>query len=120
MLEKYNKIWEKVSNTIKKGFDSELVYNEEYLRNKIKSYEGKISTHFHGNKIPKEVSQCICFSAILIDNIFRTGKNYCPQAFLKEYKYAVKEKKMTKYVTDKLEISSTEKFFSIFNITESI
>ena len=27
LLEKYNKIWDKVSNVFKKGFDSEPVYN---------------------------------------------------------------------------------------------
>ena len=35
LLKKYNKIWDKVCNTIKKGFDSELVYNEKYVKNKI-------------------------------------------------------------------------------------
>ena len=28
LLKKYNKIWDKVSNGIKKGFDSEPLYNE--------------------------------------------------------------------------------------------
>ena len=36
LLEKYNKIWDKVSNTIKKQFDSEPVYNEKYLKIKSK------------------------------------------------------------------------------------
>ena len=30
LLEKYNEIWDKVSKIIKKGFDSEPVYNDEY------------------------------------------------------------------------------------------
>ena len=42
LLEKYNKIWDKVCSTTKKGFDSEPVYDEKYLIPKIKSYEGKI------------------------------------------------------------------------------
>ena len=42
MLEKYNEIWDKDSNAIKKGFNSKSVYNENYLRTKIKSYQGKI------------------------------------------------------------------------------
>ena len=46
LLKKYNDIWDIVSNIIKKGFDNELVYNEKYLKNKIKSYEGKIDTDF--------------------------------------------------------------------------
>ena len=59
LLEKYNEIWEKVKNSLKKEFDSEPVYNEKYLKAKIKSYNGKINTNFHGNKIPKKGSQLI-------------------------------------------------------------
>ena len=59
-LEKYNEIWEKVSNSIRNGFDSEPVYIEKYLKTKIKSYQGKINKNFHRDKIPKESFQCIC------------------------------------------------------------
>ena len=93
LLEKYNEIWEKVKNSIKEEFDSKPVYNEKYLKAKIKSYNGKINTNFHNNKIPREGSQFICLSVILIDSVFRTGKNYYPQVFLDECKYVVKEKK---------------------------
>ena len=34
-LEKYNEIWEKVKNSIKKQFDSEPLYNKKYLKVKI-------------------------------------------------------------------------------------
>ena len=60
LLGKYNEIWETVKNNLKKEFDSEPVYNEKYLKAKIKSYNGKINTNFHSNKIPKEGSQYIC------------------------------------------------------------
>ena len=55
ILEKCNKVWDskKFSNNIKKGFDSEPVYNEKYLKTKIKSYEGEIITNFHSNEVPK-------------------------------------------------------------------
>ena len=46
LLEKYNEIWEKVQNIIKKEFVSEPVYNEKYLKAKIKSYNKKINTNF--------------------------------------------------------------------------
>ena len=35
LLEKENEIWEKVKNSIKKGFYIEPVYNEKYLKAKI-------------------------------------------------------------------------------------
>ena len=75
LLEKYNEIWEKVKNSLKKNFDSKPTYNESYLKTKIKSYNGKINTNSHSNEITKE-SQYICLSVILLDSIFRTGQNY--------------------------------------------
>ena len=84
--------------------DSEPVCNEKYLKTKIKSYKGNINGNVHGDKIPKQGSQCICLSVILIDSVYRTAKNYYPQVFLEECKYVVKEKKMLEYITD--EISS--------------
>ena len=105
-LEKYNEIWEKVENIIKKEFVSEPVYNEKYLKAKIKSYNGKINTNFHSNKIPKECPQFIYLSVILINPVFRTGENYYPQVFVEECKYVVKENKIPKYITDNIEMSS--------------
>ena len=43
-LEKYNEIWDKVKNSLKKEFNNKPIYNEKYL--KIKSYNGKINTNF--------------------------------------------------------------------------
>ena len=62
-LKAYNEIWEKVKNNIKKKFDSEPLYNEKYLKAKIKSYNGKINTNLHNNK---RRFSFICWSVILI------------------------------------------------------
>ena len=77
LLEKYNDIWEQVKNDVRKEFDSEPVYNEKYLKAKIKSYDGKMNTIVHNNKISKECSPCICLQVILIDSIL----NYYTQCF---------------------------------------
>ena len=53
LLERYNEIQKKVSNIIKKEFDSKPIYNEKYLKTEINSYNGKINTNFHNNKITK-------------------------------------------------------------------
>ena len=116
LLENCNKICRKVKNIIKKEFDSESVYNEKYLKAKIKSYNGKINTNFHNNKIPKEGSNFICLSVILIDSVFRTGKNYYPQVFLEECKFFVKEKKIPKYIIDDIAISPDMTIFFCFFI----
>ena len=105
-LEKYNGIWEKVKNSNKKEFDSEPVYNEKDLKaKKKKSYNGKITTNFHNNEIPKEGSQFTCLSVILIGFVFITGKNYYPHMLLEECKYVVIEKTMSEYIAIDIKIS---------------
>ena len=54
----------------------------------------------------KEGSQCICLSVTLIESVYRKDRSYYLQVFLAECKYVVKEKKMTKYVTDNINIFS--------------
>lgn len=41
-----------------------------------------INKNFHGDKMSIEGSKCICLSVILIDTVFRTGKNCYPQVFV--------------------------------------
>ena len=55
------KFGKKVSNITNNQFDSNPVYNEKYIKTKIKSYNGKINTNFHNNKIAKEGSQCFVY-----------------------------------------------------------
>ena len=49
LLGKYNTIWDKVSADIKKGSDSEPVYNKEFLKTKIKSHGDEV-TYFYDFK----------------------------------------------------------------------
>ena len=98
LLEK-DEIRNKVSKVIIKGFDIEFVYNNKYLKTKIKSYGGKINTNFHDDKVPKEGSHYICLSVILIDAVFGIGKNYYSQVFSEEYS-CQKKKKMSKYIIE--------------------
>ena len=42
----------------------------------------------------------------MINSVFRTSKSHYLQVFLEEFKCVVKEKKMSKYLIDKIEISS--------------
>ena len=70
------------------------------MKFKIKAFNGKMNTNFHNNKIPKEGSQFVCLPEILIDCVFRAGKNYYARVFLEECKYVVKEKIIHKYIID--------------------
>ena len=106
LLEKYNELQEKLKNSFKKEFDNERVYKKKYLKAKIKSGNGKIKTNSHDSKIPKERSQFVCLSVILVDSVIKTGENYFLQVFLEECKYVIKEKKIPKYIIDDVKFSS--------------
>ena len=70
---------------------------------KTKSYDAKISTTFHNNKIPKEGSEYICLTVILLDWVYKKDKNYYPQVFLEECQYVIKENKSVKnFITGNL------------------
>ena len=59
-------------------------------------------------KIPRKGCHCICLSVILIDSVYRKDKSYYPQVFFEECKYVVKQKKMSKSITDNIEVSSDD------------
>ena len=52
LLKKYSEIWDYISNLLRKA-RSKPVYNNKYIKTKIKIYNNRINTNFHGNKIPK-------------------------------------------------------------------
>ena len=53
LLKKYNEIWDKISNLIKKVFNSETVYNDKYIKTKIIIYNNRINTNLQSNKTPR-------------------------------------------------------------------
>ena len=70
LLKKYIEIWEKISSSLNKEFDSDplVVYgdNDKYIKTKIKQYGETINTNFQGKKISKENESYKCLSLITI------------------------------------------------------
>ena len=89
------KIWNKIKILIKEEWNSELLYNDKYIKTKIKIYNDKVYTNFQHNKIPKDNEYCVCLSVILLDPIFvDSDKEYYSQISLEECKYAIKDRKI--------------------------
>ena len=90
LLLKYRVIWKIIRNILKREkIDSETVFNDQYLKTQIKSYNNKSTTivkniYNYNNEMPKEGVACICLVAIVIDSIFNSGKHYFPQALLEK------------------------------------
>ena len=65
-----------------------------------------IKTNFLGDEIPKESLHYTCIACITIDSVMRMEKMNYPQVYLEEYKYKMKETKMTKLINIELESES--------------
>ena len=74
LLEKYNTICVKVSAEIKKEFDSEPVYNKEFLKTKIKPHGDQV-TGFYDKGIQKMDSNHTCLAVISLDPALRKNDN---------------------------------------------
>ena len=48
LLKPYNTILDKISNLLEKGFDSELAYDNQYIRTKKRLYKDKLTNNFPG------------------------------------------------------------------------
>ena len=75
VLGKYNEIWDKGELNMK--FHSMLVYDEKYIKAKIREFNGVIKTNFLVDKVPKENAHQACIACIAIDSVMRMEeKNY--------------------------------------------
>ena len=61
--EKQSTIWDKFMADIRKEFDSEPVYNKEFLKSKIKSHGDEVKDYYD-KAIPKLDSNQICLTVI--------------------------------------------------------
>ena len=104
LLEKYNTIWDKVSTDTKKEFDSEPVYNNEFLKTKIKSHGDEV-TDFFAKEIPKVGSNHTCLVVISLDSALNRDDNFSASAF-RRYKYI--ERKVVRHIIDDFESSSDD------------
>ena len=68
----------KKSATLSKKIGSNPEYKEKCINTEIKSYNKNVHTDFPGKKIPKESSEYICLSVILLDSVCRKENKYYP------------------------------------------
>ena len=85
------------------------MYNDKYIKTKIKIYNDKVSKKFQHKKIPKYNEYCASLSVKLLDSIFvNLNKEYYPQIFLEECKSAIKDRKIINTITEDLEINEPD------------
>ena len=54
MLDKYNEIWGKIKRKLNTKFHSMVVYDEKYIKAKLREFDDVIKTNILGDEILKE------------------------------------------------------------------
>ena len=103
VLNKYYNIWDKIKKKLNIKYHSMPVYDETYIKAKVREFDGKIKTNFLGDGVPKENMHCICIVCVTIDSVMRKKKENYPQVYLGEYKYKVKKIQMCRIINAELE-----------------
>ena len=52
--EKYKEIWDVIKNKLNIKFHSQPIYENKYLKAKVREFNGNIETKFLGNNVPEE------------------------------------------------------------------
>ena len=69
------------------------VFDQKYLKTKVREFSSVIKANFLGNKIPKENKHYTCIACITIESVMRMDKKNYPQVYLEECKYKIKKNK---------------------------
>ena len=103
--EKYEQIWDVIKNKLSIKFHSKPIYDQKYLKAKVREFDGKIKTNFLGDGVPKENMHYICIACKTIDAGMKMEKKY-PQVSLEECKYRVKKMQMLRFISAEFETNS--------------
>ena len=77
VLDKYNEIWDKIKEKLNIKFHSMPVYDETYIKAKVREFNDKIKANFLDDRVPKENLHYTCIACVTIDSVMRMEKkNY--------------------------------------------
>ena len=63
-----------IKNKLGIKFHNESIYEQKYLKAKVREFDGAIKTNFLGNDMPKENNHYACVACINIDSVMRIDK----------------------------------------------
>ena len=104
--EKYEQIWDVIKNKLDTKFHSKPIYEQKYLKTKVREFDGLIKTNSLGNEVPKENMHYTCIACITIDSVLTIDKKNHPQVYLEECKYRVKKIQMSRFINTELKSDS--------------
>ena len=87
-------------------FTSQPVYDEKYIKVKLKEFNGVLNTNFLGCEVQWGGVHYTCKACISIDSVMKMERKNYPLVYLEECKYKVKKKKMPEFMNAELNSNS--------------
>ena len=97
-MPQYKKIWNEVESQLFEKLTTEPIKGK-YVHGKLKMWKERIKTNFHGQSVPYEM-YCNATAVLKIDSVYKQGKNYNPQVYVKECKYTDAENRQYNMLSD--------------------
>ena len=104
---KDNEIWNKIKELLG-GFKlhSEPIYDDSYIKTKVKTFSEIIKLLFDGNEIPNERIEYVCIACTSIDSVLKIDKKNYPQVYLEQCKYKVRKREMNSFIEYEIDLDS--------------
>ena len=78
--------------------NSEPIYDDQYIKTKVKTFSEVVKTLFDGNEIPKEKIEYSCITRISVDYVLKVDRKNYPQVYLEQYKYKVEKREIKSFI----------------------
>ena len=111
LLEKYKTIQTKIEGLKIIEFNVLSVYDDRYIKTKIRAYGDNVYINFHGLNVPEDGVECKSFTVISIDSLVVYENKYYLQVYLDNCAYKIVDKPMTNYTDDNPFETGEDQFF---------
>ena len=100
LLEKYKAIWTKIEDLKNIELNALPVYDDTYIKTKIRTYGDKFYTNFCSLNDPEDDIRCESFTVIPINRLLLYENKYYLQVYLDNCAYKIRNKQMADYFDD--------------------
>ena len=100
LLEKYKAVWTKTKDLENIKLNALPVYDDRYIKTKIKTYGDKVYNGFRDLNVSEDDTECESFTVISIYSLLVYENKYYLQVYLDNCAYKFVNKQMTDYLDD--------------------
>ena len=100
LLEKYKAIWTKIEDLKNIKLNALPVYDDRYIKTKLRTYGDKVYTNFRGLNVPGGYIECELFTVISVYSLLLYENKYYLQVYLDNSNYKIVNKQMTDYLDE--------------------